>query len=161
MKHAYTCLGLVPIQDPGPGHSWESVLHSNSTCQTCPSPPGPSPGTAPGVPTRRRPMMGLVTRGAKAGQPSWAPGQTLRPSQVQTACLAPRYDSVRVGRLPTAPVTTNHHLHPAARGPGSQAADTSAGSWGLPGKASFPAPAPWNGQWESWRLDAEIPDASS
>lgn len=105
--------------------------------------------------------MGLVTRGAKAGQPSWAPGQTLRPSQVQTACLAPRYDSVRVGRLPTAPVTTNHHLRPAARGPGSQAADTSAGSWGLPGKASFPAPAPWNGQWESWRLDTEIPDASS
>lgn len=105
--------------------------------------------------------MGLVTRGAKAGQPSWALGQTLRPSQVQTACLAPRYDSVRVGRLPTAPVTTNHHLHPAARGPGSQAADTSAGSWGLPGKASFPAPAPWNGQWESWRLDAEIQDASS
>lgn len=38
---------------------------------------------------------------------------------MQTACLAPRYRRVRAGRLPTAPVTTNHHLRPAERGPGS------------------------------------------
>lgn len=39
---------------------------------------------------------------------------------MQTTCLAPRYRRVRAGRLPTAPVTTNHHLSPAERGPGSQ-----------------------------------------
>lgn len=39
---------------------------------------------------------------------------------MQTTCLAPRYRRVRAGRLPTAPVTTNHHLSPAKRGPGSQ-----------------------------------------
>ena len=38
---------------------------------------------------------------------------------MQTACLAPRYRRVRAGRLPTAPVTTNHPLRPAERGPGS------------------------------------------
>ena len=91
----------------------------------------PGPGRGPG--------WALVTRGAKAGQPSRAPGQTLRPGQVQTACLAPRYRRVRAGRLPTAPVTTNYHLCPAR---GAQAAGTSTGSWGLPGEASSPHP-PW------------------
>lgn len=42
-----------------------------------------------------------------------------RPGQVQTAHLAPRSWSIRAGRMPTAPVTTDHHLHPV-RGPGSR-----------------------------------------
>lgn len=84
----------------------------------------------------RGPGRALVTGGVKVGQPSRAPGQTLRPGQVQTACLAPRYRHVRAGRLPTAPVTTNYHLRPAR---GAQAAGTSTGSWGLPGEA-FPHP---------------------
>lgn len=111
---AYACLALSPL-------SPRTQPMKSSLC--------PGPGRGPG--------WALVTRGAKAGQPSRAPGQTLRPGQVQTACLAPRYRRVRAGRLPTAPVTTNYHLHPAR---GAQAAGTSTGSWGLPGEASSPHP---------------------
>lgn len=109
----------------------------------------PGPGRGPG--------RALVTGGAKAGQPSRAPGQTPRPSQVQTACLAPRYRRVTAGRLPTAPVTTNYHLCPAR---GAQAAGTSAGSWGLQGRPP-PSTHPGHGQWEPPRPDAEGPEASS
>lgn len=43
-----------------------------------------------------------------------------RPGQVQTASLALRSRSIGAGRMPTAPVTTDHHLHPA-EGPRQQA----------------------------------------
>lgn len=98
--------------------------------------------------------MAFVTGGAKAGQRSQAPGQPLRPSQVQTACLAPRYGSVRAGRLPTAP---SQQTIISALLRGAQAAGTSTGdSQGRP----LPShPPPGNGQCESQRLDIEIPDA--
>lgn len=46
-----------------------------------------------------------------------APAQSLAK---QTTCLAPRSRSIGAGRMPTAPVTTEHHLYPV-EGPRQQA----------------------------------------
>lgn len=106
---------------------------------------GPRPGTAPG---------GLCNQGCQSGQPSRAPGQTLRPGQVQTACLVPRYGRVRVGRLPTAP--SQQTIVPTLLRR-AQAAGWELGT----SREGLPLLPPGNGQWEPWRLDMEIPDASS
>lgn len=84
------------------------------------------------------------------------PDPEARPSA--NSMLGAQIGRVRVGRLPTAP---SQQTIVSALLRGAPAAGSRMGAGDCQGRPPPPPPPPGNGQWESWRLDMEIPDASS